>query len=103
MKKVKLEVQYFKGCPNGPAMLETAREVLSEMPEGSIEYKETPVESDTEANEIGFRGSPTLLINGEDFTGMPEPEEPVMSCRYYPDGLPEKNKIKSKISGLMIL
>ena len=100
MTKIKLEVQYFKGCPNGPAMLETARKVLAEMPEGLIEYKETPVEDDSEAKKLGFRGSPTLLINSEDFANMPVPEDPVMSCRFYPDGMPQVEEIKSRINKL---
>jgi len=46
------------------------------------------VKDDRQAQDIGFRGSPTILINGQDMSGVPVPAEPRMACRFYPDGLP---------------
>ncbi len=49
------------------------------------------------AEKIKFRGSPTLLINGEDFEGREEPKSASLNCRYYQNGLPNVEDIKVKI------
>jgi glutaredoxin len=84
---VKIEVQYFDGCPHAPAALALVRRFQQEHPETEVKY--TKVEDDAQAAEIGFRGSPTILINGEDFFGAPVPDEPHLACRFYPQGLPD--------------
>ncbi|RPI75138.1 MAG: DUF2703 domain-containing protein [Ignavibacteriales bacterium] len=95
MKKIVLELQHFIGCPNAPVLIERVKEAIKEF--DSIYYKEVIVDSNEKANEVRFRGSPTLLINGEDFDNQPEPDEPALMCRYYPDGLPTVDNIKQRI------
>ncbi|MDL1892116.1 alkylmercury lyase, partial [Sphingobacteriales bacterium CHB3] len=46
---------------------------------------------------VNFRGSPTLLINGEDVENMPAPERPSVACRYYLNGIPSPEAIRSRI------
>ena len=53
------------------------------------------------ADKIKFRGSPTLLINGEDFEGREEPVGASLNCRYYQNGLPGIEEIKEKIKKLL--
>jgi hypothetical protein len=93
--KIVIEIQYFYGCPNSPILIERVNEALKGI--DNIEYKETIVDSNEKAAEVKFRGSPTLLINGEDFENQPEPCEPALMCRYFPDGLPSSAEIKRKI------
>jgi hypothetical protein len=38
-----------------------------------------------------------LLIDGEDLEGIQKPENPSLSCRYYPKGIPSANEIREKI------
>ncbi len=95
-KKVTIEIQHFEGCPNGPTMIGNVRKAIEGL-ETYIDYQETLVESNNVAAEIGFRGSPTLLINGEDFEGIPEPVNPAMTCRFYANGVPAPDEIKRKI------
>ena len=99
-KKIEIEIQHFEGCPNGPALIKNVREVVKEFRD-QIDYKELLVENYDLAKEIGFRGSPTLLINGEDFEGRPSPENPGMNCRLYPNGVPKSDEIKKRIASLL--
>ena len=96
MKKLKIEVQYFIGCPNSQKMIERVRTAVKQTLL-EIDYAETLVETPEEANKIKFRGSPTLLINGKDFEDLEEPVKGSFSCRYYPNGLPETEQIINEI------
>lgn len=96
MSKLKVEVQYFTGCPNSQKMINKVRKVVNQVT-AEIEYKETLVETPEEADRLKFRGSPTLLIEGQDFENLPEPEGGNLSCRYYAKGLPETEQIISEI------
>jgi hypothetical protein len=65
--------------------------------EDEVNYQEVLIETNELAEKVKFRGSPTLLINGEDFEGRVEPDEGSLNCRYYPNGLPSTEDIKLKI------
>ena len=96
--KIKIEIQHFHGCPNSPVLIERVKEAIKELE--NIEYSEVIVDSNEKAEEVKFRGSPTLLINGEDFENQPGPDKAALMCRYYPNGLPEINEIKNRIKTL---
>jgi len=96
MNRVKLEIQFFNGCPNSQKMIDRVREAITKL-SVKVDYKETLVESSEYAHEMKFRGSPTLLINEIDFENLPEPEDGNLSCRYYPNGLPETEQIVNEI------
>lgn len=95
MKKTTIEVQHFHGCPNSPVLIERVKEALKGM--DKFDFKEVIVDSNEKAQQVKFRGSPTLLINGEDFENQPEPVESALMCRYYPNGLPGVNDIRQRI------
>jgi len=95
-KKVKIEIQHFRGCPNSPEMIRRVKEAIKGSEE-KIEYNEVLVESNELAEGIKFRGSPTLLINGKDFEGRDEPERASLNCRIYENGLPNEYEIKKFI------
>jgi len=65
--------------------------------ENDVELTEVQVVDADTAARLGFRGSPTLLINGEDVDGMPAPEEASLSCRFYPNGIPSAKVIRRKV------
>ena len=65
--------------------------------ENDVELTEVQVVDADTAARLGFRGSPTLLINGEDVDGMPAPEETSLSCRFYPNGIPSAKVIRRKV------
>jgi len=75
---------YFDGCPNWQVADERLRRLKDE---AGFTLEHATVDTPEDAERLGFRGSPTLLIDGEDpfATG----EEPAgLACRVYgtPDG-----------------
>ena len=94
--KVKLEFQYFEGCPNHKKMDENLKGAIKGL-ENKIDLKEVLVEDEATAKQVGFIGSPTLLINGEDVVGAAVPENPQLACRFYPGGVPSSDFIRKKI------
>ena len=96
MQKVLVTIQHFHGCPNSPELISRVRKVITTF-EQSVEYKEILVESDEMAERMHFRGSPTLLINGEDFEYQPELQHASLACRLYVNGLPTSEDIRKRI------
>jgi glutaredoxin len=94
--KVKLEYQYFEGCPNHELMHSNMITAIIGL-EDKIEIYEVHVEDEEKAKEVGFIGSPTLLINGADIDGVIPLSIPRLSCRYYSDGIPSIEKIRDEI------
>jgi len=94
--QIKIELQHFIGCPNSPILIESVKQVIKNF--DNIEYHEVIVDSNEKAKELKFRGSPTLLINGEDFENQPVPDNPALACRYYPNGLPNVKQIKERLA-----
>ena len=99
MSKIKIEYQYFEGCPNHKKLHKNILEAIKDM-EDKVEIKYILVENNEIASKIGFRGSPTLLINGEDFEGMPPQEEPSLSCRFYKNGVPSAIELKKRLKSI---
>ncbi len=94
--KITVQIQHFQGCPNSTEMIRRVKEAIGGI-EDEIKYQEVLVETNELAEKIKFRGSPTLLINGEDFEGREEPKSASLNCRYYQNGLPNVEDIKVKI------
>lgn len=94
--KVKLEFHYFEGCPNHEKMFANLKEALKGL-EDKIELNKVLVEDEVAAKRVNFRGSPTLLIDGEDVEGIPAPKEPSLACRFYVSGIPTADEIRNKI------
>lgn len=84
-----VQLLYFDGCPNHEPLLARLRAILAR--EGSGRGVELlRVESDEEAQRLGFLGSPTLRIDGRDVDpGAAQRRDFGLKCRLYrtPDGL----------------
>ena len=75
-----ITVQYFDGCPNWKAAAERLAVIAAERPDIMVEHRlvETPEDAET----VGFRGSPSILVNGTDL--FPDPAGVVgLACRRY--------------------
>ncbi len=96
MKKIKIEVQYFNGCPNSESVLDMVRKYVNES-ESKIDFEEILVDTEEVAKQYKFRGSPTILINGNDIEGLKENETPSLSCRFYSNGLPTSDNLRDYI------
>ncbi|MGA2471330.1 MAG: thioredoxin family protein [Solirubrobacteraceae bacterium] len=78
-----VELLYWEGCPSHPETLRDLRAALDELghPEQAITL--TLIETEQQAAEHGFIGSPTLRIGGVDPL-PPPPDEPTgLTCRVY--------------------
>lgn len=84
---MQVSLLYFDGCPN---WRETEQRLLAALADSGAEAGLTYVHVDTQedAERLGFRGSPTVLIDGRD--PFASPDDPVgLACRVFrtPDGL----------------
>jgi hypothetical protein len=85
---MKVEILYFEGCPTYLQAEETLRGVLTEESiEARVEL--VAVNTDEEAQELRFPGSPTIRVDGEDLFPVPDRSQYALGCRMYasPEGL----------------
>jgi hypothetical protein len=79
---------YFDDCPNWRLAESRLNQALADLGDEAPTVTYELVTTAEEAERAGFRGSPTILVNGRDpFAG---PDEPIaLSCRMYhgPAGL----------------
>ena len=80
---MKVEILYFSGCPNHPPAVGVVREALQK--EGlSAELVEVEVKDGDTARVVGFLGSPTIRINGQDVERSARSAQGFgLSCRTY--------------------
>ncbi|MET4783400.1 thioredoxin family protein [Glaciihabitans sp. UYNi722] len=82
---MEITLQYFEGCPNWTIASERLAAIVLDNLDITVTCR--PVETVEDAEAIGFRGSPSILVNGVDL--FPDPSAPVgLACRIYvtPDG-----------------
>jgi hypothetical protein len=93
---------FYEDCPSNEPALERLREVLRE--EGiSTDFGIAKVESEEQAQQLRFVGSPTILVNGQDIDPPPPDSYYGLTCRAYrlEDGrispLPSRGMIRRAI------
>ncbi len=85
---MKIEILYFDGCPTYLEAEKAVRKVLArEDTEAEVEL--VAVDTDEEARELRFPGSPTIRADDADLFPVPERAEYALGCRMYatPEGL----------------
>lgn len=95
---LRITIQYFEGCPHWKVADERVRKVLEAAGRTDVAVDYQLIDSPETALQVGFHGSPTILINGRDpfATG----EEPLgLSCRTYrtevgPQGAPTERQLR---------
>jgi phosphopantothenate synthetase len=94
---MKIEVLYFKDCPNYIPAADRIRNVLRE--EGVLaEISLIEVKDPSAAKALMFFGSPTIRINGLDIdTDSRTATDPAFACRRYPGGLPSEEMIRAAL------
>jgi hypothetical protein len=80
---VNVELLWWEGCPSTERALEAVREALTELGLEGTEVGTREVRTDDEAAELGFLGSPTILIDGVDLVPAADDEPIGLSCRVY--------------------
>ena len=81
-----MTVLYFDGCPSWQTAIERVH-AASALAGGRVQVSTRAVESNEDADLLGFVGSPTILLNGSDPFAQPG-QTPALACRVYatPDG-----------------
>jgi hypothetical protein len=81
---MKVKVLYFEGCPHWRTAADRLAALQAEM---GFELTRQEVETPEEAELYGFRGSPTIQVDGIDAFG-PDDAPVSFACRVYetPDG-----------------
>ncbi|MEJ5197986.1 MAG: DUF2703 domain-containing protein [Anaerolineae bacterium] len=73
---------YFEDCPSHDEALARLRQVIAE--EGiEAEVDVVRVETEEQAVEWGFVGSPTIRVEGQDIDPPPPEMRPALACRAY--------------------
>ncbi|MCA1719006.1 MAG: DUF2703 domain-containing protein, partial [Actinobacteria bacterium] len=73
---------FYEDCPSHELALERLREVLVE--EGiDTDVEVVEVESEEQARQLRFIGSPTILLNGRDIDPPPPDSHYALTCRAY--------------------
>ncbi len=73
---------FYEDCPSHDLALERLREVLDERGiDANVEV--VKVESEEQAQELRFVGSPTILLNGQDIDPPPPDSRYALTCRAY--------------------
>jgi hypothetical protein len=94
-----ITLQYFDDCPNWKIADERLMVLAAERPE--IVVKRQTVETVEEAEQVGFHGSPSILINGVDV--FADTSAPVgLACRRYmteegPAGAPTLEQVRAAL------
>jgi hypothetical protein len=98
---MEVSLLYFDGCPNHHDALALLNTLLKDADwEGTVRL--VNVDSPERAEELEFRGSPTVLINGTD--PFLDPDAPTgLSCRIYAtasgfQGTPPEQELRTAIT-----
>ncbi|MDQ6840406.1 MAG: thioredoxin family protein [Actinomycetota bacterium] len=94
-----VELLYFEGCPNCPTAEARLREALAALGQRSVAVTYQVVSSPEQAERVGFRGSPTILVNGTD--PFARPDDPAgFACRLYrhDDHVPTVEQMRAVLS-----
>jgi hypothetical protein len=80
---VNVELLWWEGCPSTERALTAVREALSDLGLDEVDVRMREIRTDTDADDAGFVGSPTILIDGVDLVPAADDERTGLSCRVY--------------------
>jgi hypothetical protein len=80
---VNVELLWWEGCPSTERALEAVREALTDVGLDDVRVRTREIQTDEDAQDAGFVGSPTILIDGEDLVPAAANEQIGLSCRVY--------------------
>jgi hypothetical protein len=89
---LQIELLWWGGCPSTEHARELLQDALEELEIGGVEIRMVEVCTEAQAQVLGFRGSPTILIDGVDLLELGasgraapagEPAPAALTCRAY--------------------
>jgi hypothetical protein len=83
MRTPEIELLWWEGCPSTDKALAELSEALRDvgLADARVELRE--IRTDEEAIETGFRGSPTIRLDGADLVPQAADAQIGLSCRVY--------------------
>ncbi|MEU1574527.1 hypothetical protein ABZ519_25885 [Streptomyces collinus] len=75
------EVLVVPGCPNEQTVADRLRRALADIGLRETGFTTRVIADQTEAERVGFAGSPTILVDGRDL--FTEGRPPGLACRVY--------------------
>jgi hypothetical protein len=95
---MQIDVLYFAGCPNHGPTVDLVREVLRAL-DLQLPVHEIEVPDPEAATRLGFLGSPTIRVDGQDIEpGAGDRTDYAMSCRVYGhSGVPPRAWIETAL------
>ena len=82
LRNVNVTLLYIDGCPNWRVADERLQEALTLSGRDDVRVQHRLVTTAEQAEAAGFRGSPTVLVNGQD--PFADPDAPAgLSCRVF--------------------
>ena len=95
-----IDILYFVGCPNFQSTLQLVREVVRDLGVNAP-VREIEVRTAEEAAQLGFVGSPTVRVEGEDIDPTIRGRtDSSFGCRLYDGaGVPPRSMIEHAIRG----
>ncbi len=96
--KVKIQILYFKGCPNHEPTVDLTRQVVADLCPG-IEVEEVELTDAEDTKRLRFFGSPTVQVNGADIDpGVQGRTDCAFGCRMYGSaGVPPRELIEAAV------
>lgn len=100
---MKVTIRYFAGCPNWRLAEARVRRVLREHGPPDARVVLEDVETPEDARRLAFRGSPTILVDGED--PFADGEGAIgLACRVFatpegPRGAPTIEQLRAALAG----
>lgn len=84
MRTPEVQLLWWDGCPSTERALAELREALDEVGLDQVEVRVTEIRTDADADGAGFKGSPTVLVDGADVVDTGRADEPTgLNCRVY--------------------
>ena len=78
-----IELLYWEGCPSHAQALAELRSALADLGRPDAPIAMTRVETEDEAERLGFVGSPSIRVNGVEALPPPQGEPTGLTCRVY--------------------
>jgi glutaredoxin len=102
VSEIEVELLVVPGCPHAAEAQQLLRSALLAAGLPRTPIRVNVIESQREAEQRGFIGSPTILINGVDPFAEPGRRPPGLACRIYPgpahaNGLPQTDQLQNAL------
>jgi hypothetical protein len=100
---MRVELLFWAGCPSYPEARELLASVIGDRAP-SVQVVEHEVTTQTEAEQLRFPGSPTILVDGRDVDPDGAVGRAMLACRIYylPDGrvspVPTREMLEAALS-----